>query len=420
MPPISSRSLHRLAQNPRQFAFPAHFIAGRRLGGYKYISVQATPSTDKNTIDVNGKSLSASSPGTKLPCYCVYTSDKSTDATFEILGAPYSLLSATLSPSQSLFTRRGTLVGLSSASPDSTISTLRLLTPFRRALTGVPFLYQRITSTTPISALISTPSTHTTFSILHLDGTTDWRIPQRTAVLAWTGNSLSLSPTLPTSLSAASWGNTLATGRGLLALSGRGQIYSITLGANETYIAHPSNILAYSSSSPSPAPTPYRFKSSSMRMQIPLALGNWFPTPAFIRAMQDASAYKILHNALLRIRTWSRRTIWGDRLFLRFQGPTTILVQSRAARVADVLSRDQVNEIADTDAGVVTQSIRDVQGVRDQAREDQKRMGVQGATTSAATKREGAEKEDVVGKTTKLEVSGVEDGKATFKAVQRA
>jgi Trk K+ transport system NAD-binding subunit len=38
-------------------------------------------------------------------------------------------------------------------------------------------------------------------------------------------------------------------------------------------------------------------------------------------------------------------------LFLQFQGPTTILVQSRANRVRDVLSDREVNEIADTPAG---------------------------------------------------------------------
>ena len=35
------------------------------------------------------------------------------DAKFEVLGAPYSLLSASLSASQILYTRRGTLVGVS-------------------------------------------------------------------------------------------------------------------------------------------------------------------------------------------------------------------------------------------------------------------------------------------------------------------
>jgi hypothetical protein len=37
----------------------------------------------------------------------------SLDARFEVLGAPYSLLSVSLSASQKLYTRRGTLVGVS-------------------------------------------------------------------------------------------------------------------------------------------------------------------------------------------------------------------------------------------------------------------------------------------------------------------
>lgn len=35
------------------------------------------------------------------------------DAKFEVVGAPYSMLSVSLSASQNLYTRRGTLVGLS-------------------------------------------------------------------------------------------------------------------------------------------------------------------------------------------------------------------------------------------------------------------------------------------------------------------
>ena len=38
---------------------------------------------------------------------------QSVDARFEVLGAPYSLLSVSLSASQKLYTRRGTLVGVS-------------------------------------------------------------------------------------------------------------------------------------------------------------------------------------------------------------------------------------------------------------------------------------------------------------------
>jgi hypothetical protein len=39
--------------------------------------------------------------------------DRVLDAKFEVLGAPFSLLSVQLSPSQNLYTRRGTLVAVS-------------------------------------------------------------------------------------------------------------------------------------------------------------------------------------------------------------------------------------------------------------------------------------------------------------------
>ncbi|RMZ81331.1 hypothetical protein DV738_g2306, partial [Chaetothyriales sp. CBS 135597] len=340
MPLISSHSLHRLTNSSRQWAFPAHIIAGRRVGGYRFITVQATPSTDTAKIELIGPSRSASSP----------------DASFEIIGAPYSLLSATVSPSQHLFTRRGTLVGLSTApssTPDDVISSLRILSPLTRLTLGIPFLYQRITSPASYSALISTPSKHTSFSVLNLDGTTDWTLLQRSALLAWTGSSLVVTPKLHTSLTPSTWGNTVLTGRGLVCLSGQGQIYSVSLARGESWVAHPSNVLAYTSSAPSPKPTPFRFKSSTLRFQIPLQLGNWFPSPRFLLALQDSGTYKLLRNLLLRIQTWSRRTIWGDRLFLRFDGPATVLVQSRAARVADVLTSEQVNEIASAPAGQV-------------------------------------------------------------------
>lgn len=37
----------------------------------------------------------------------------------------------------------------------------------------------------------------------------------------------------------AHWGGTFVTGRGLLALSGKGQIYQVTLKAEEQYVVHP-------------------------------------------------------------------------------------------------------------------------------------------------------------------------------------
>jgi hypothetical protein len=83
------------------------------------------------------------------------------DARFEVIGSPFSLLSVSLAASQNLYTRRGTVVGISGkvenvwnyshrctiiSNISKTVSTLSLLEPFRRAVLGIPFLYQRVRS----------------------------------------------------------------------------------------------------------------------------------------------------------------------------------------------------------------------------------------------------------------------------------
>ncbi|KAL8832402.1 MAG: hypothetical protein Q9191_000274 [Dirinaria sp. TL-2023a] len=126
----------------------------------------------------------------ELPAENVGTSD----ATFSIIASPDPLLSVSLSPSHNLYTRRGTLVGVSGKT-ENAISTLSVLEPFRRALLRIPFLYQRIASTTPLKTLISTRSSGDSLAVLHLDGTLDWMLAGK-ALLAWTGQTLSVRPRL--------------------------------------------------------------------------------------------------------------------------------------------------------------------------------------------------------------------------------
>ncbi|KPM40913.1 Altered inheritance of mitochondria protein 24, mitochondrial [Neonectria ditissima] len=277
----------------------------------------------------------------------------SADARFEVLGAPYSLLSVTLSASQKLYTRRGTLVGVA-GKPEHAQSTLSVLNPTARALLGVPFLYQRISATAPITALISTKSPITSFSVLRLDGTTDWMVSQRNALLAWTGHTLSPSTRIQRSLSLAHWGSTHLTGRGLAALSAPGQIYKLTLKEGEEFVAHPGSVVAYTvSRNP---PQPFRFKSSSLRLQVP-SLTKWIPETEFMTTIRNSSAYKYAARVFYSLRTTTRRTIWGDRLFLQFHGPSTILMSSRGVRVSDMLTKEQVNEVADAPAGVLAEAL---------------------------------------------------------------
>ncbi|KAL2135119.1 hypothetical protein VTI74DRAFT_9712 [Chaetomium olivicolor] len=285
------------------------------------------------------------------------------DARFEVIGTPFSMLSVTLSASQRLYTRRGTLVSVA-GKVENAQSTLSLLSPLRRAFLGIPFLYQRISSTTPITALIGTKSPSTSFSVLHLDGTTDWMVAQRNALLAWTGHTLTPTPRIQQGLTIAHWGNTQLTGRGLAALASPGQIYELTLGDGEEIVLHPSHVVAYPvTRNP---PLPFRFRSTPFSFQVPAVpasitrmAGKAVPDrlARFWNAMRDTGTYKSIARLLYGLRTATRRTIWGDRLFLQFKGPMTVLMSTRGVRVRDVLSSEDVNEIADAEAGVVPAAV---------------------------------------------------------------
>ncbi|EQL29407.1 altered inheritance-mitochondria protein 24, mitochondrial [Blastomyces dermatitidis ATCC 26199] len=332
------RSLQPFARSRRSWRSPA------RRAEQRWIHIQQLQSAEPGLVN-----------GNYLPASTTANSASSPDAKFRVLGAPYSLLSVTLSASQNLYTRRGTLVGLSGKA-DNVISTLSLLEPARRALLRIPFLYQKISSTSPITALISTRSAITTFSVVEMNGSVDWMIAQEKALLAWTGHSLRIKPRLTRQLSLSHWGNSEVTGRGLLALVGTGQLYSVELKAGEQYISHPSNVVAYTITAPSPRP--YRFKSTILPFQIPsLGIGKRLSDSNFIKNLSDTDTWKAALKLWHIIRTWSRRTIWGDRLFLQFDGPATILVQSRASRMADTLTTQQVNEIADAPPGVTQDAV---------------------------------------------------------------
>lgn len=157
-------------------------------------------------------------------------------------------------------------------------------------------------------------------------------------------------------MSLAHWGNTKITGRGLAAVTGPGQIYQLKLQPGEKYVAHPGNVVAYTITQNTPLP--YRFRSSNLRFQVPDAeFSAYFPEVKFFRVMKETTTWKAIAKLSFSVRTMARRTIWGDRLFLQFQGPTTILMSSRASRISDVLTKRDVDEIADTEAGVVQSAV---------------------------------------------------------------
>lgn len=181
-------------------------------------------------------------------------------------------------------------------------------------------------------------------------------VAQRKALLAWTGHTLSVSPAANRRMSLAHWGNSQITGRGLVALAGPGQVYQVSLKAGEEYVVHPGNVVAYTVTQH--PPLPYRLKSSSLRFQVPdLGLAKYLLDIKFFRVMAQTDTWKGIGKLLFNLRTAARRTIWGDSLFLKFHGPTTILVSSRASRISDVLTSRDINEIADSSAGAVQSAV---------------------------------------------------------------
>ena len=221
----------------------------------------------------------------------------------------------------------------------------------------------------------------------------------RQSLLAWTGQTLSVRPTVDYKLNLAYWGSSKITGRGLLALIGRGSVSEVDLMAGESYVVHPSNVIAYTIN-PTP-PLQYRFKSSSFRLQIP-DIVSMLPETRLLKAMRESGTWQAISRIFFRIRTWARRTIWGDRQFLQFHGPTTILIQTRASRISDILTSRDVNEIADAEPGM-TQAIATLS--RQQ-------------TTAASSSAPATKSTPATAKAPKMQTANIgRDGKVSFEPI---
>ncbi|RPA84477.1 hypothetical protein BJ508DRAFT_303931 [Ascobolus immersus RN42] len=341
LPPLATRSVFRHSPHRSALSSALRYGPSSLASPSRKVHIAATPSTStlEHPLDLTEYTqaipkLSGAGP---FPA----------DVRFEVLGSPHSLLSVSLPASSTLYTRRGTLAGLNGKVENAT-STLSMLQPFRRSLLRLPFLYQKITSSSPLTCLVSTNSTVSSFAVVKLDGAVDWIVAQRKAILAWTGESLAIKPRINRQMSFAYMGNSRITGRGLVALVGKGQIFQVILKEGEEYVVHPSNLLAYSN--PRIKPKPYRLASNILRFQIPK-----IPTPTFIsenelvKTVSNSTAWRKISGFTSTLRTWSRRTIWGDRLFLKMEGPISILVQSRAPRVSDILSNRDIEDAAAVD-----------------------------------------------------------------------
>jgi hypothetical protein len=208
-----------------------------------------------------------------------------------------------------------------------------VLSPLLRLPKRIPFLYQKITSTTPLTCIISTNTPNTTFCVLALDGTADWYLTQPSALLAWSGHSIVVKPQE-------------ITGRGLVALVGRGQVYKVALKPSEEFIINRRSLLAYSAGGQKPEST--RLAATALRFQIPrirlgLGIAEKLREVEWINAVRTSKSWQMLGKMVWAL----KMVIWGDREFLKFVGPATVLLQSRTgSKMRDLLSREEMEEFA--------------------------------------------------------------------------
>lgn len=80
-------------------------------------------------------------------------------------------------------------------------------------------------------------------------------------------------------------------------------------------LTYGSNVVAYTASAT--PPMPFRFKSSNFRLQVPdLGFGSFVQNAKFFRIMSQTATWRAISTTWHTIKTWSRRTIWGDRVCL--------------------------------------------------------------------------------------------------------
>jgi hypothetical protein len=74
-----------------------------------------------------------------------------------------------------------------------------------------------------------------------------------------------------------------------------------------------SNVVAYTASIT--PPLPFRFKSSNLRFQVPdLGFGTLVQRVRFFRVMGETATWRALASTYHTLKTWMRRTVWGDRV----------------------------------------------------------------------------------------------------------
>ncbi|CAN6612607.1 hypothetical protein TRVA0_005S01288 [Trichomonascus vanleenenianus] len=253
------------------------------------------------------------------------------ETTFQALGDSASLLRVAMAPSTPVYTKRKSLVATFAKDHAPVVSTW-FLGKFVSRLLALqrPFGFQKIVSTSPVTALIGSDSSR--LAVVSLDGTIDWIVAHPAALHTFTGEQLILHARRGSWLrKGPPFSYTFLSGRGTVALSGFGQLFKISLEQGESYMALKESVIAYSVDANRRLQTPeFEKLPYSVHQTTTLA------SPSIAESLKSVSAaWAYVKSLVSRTNTALYRLVNADSgKYMTLHGPTTILVQSAVHHLA--------------------------------------------------------------------------------------
>lgn len=197
---------------------------------------------------------------------------------------------------------------------------------------GDPVIYQKVTSVTPLSLIVSSitaGSPDSKVTVLNVSSDKPWIIAQRKAILGWTSSTLKVE----TSKLHKLWGTVKTAGQGQLALTGQGELYSIKVEEGEQISINPTNLLAYDAGKGSVSFV--KLPQSQLTLELPALPGR------ITTALRPISQNKYVKKVLV---FW--RWIFGrENLYFQVSGPKTLILQTQSSNLRTILTSPEIKDI---------------------------------------------------------------------------
>lgn len=281
---------------------------------------------------------------------------------FEPLGNPASLINITLPPSSVLNLRTNSILAANGDlnNISSKLSILKLFTN--------PLIYNKISSTTPLSLILSNKGSNKFFVNLELSELEEWTIFNTKNLIAWYGPDLKITNNNKIGINLSSGNN-----KSNVILNGETQLFTLNLEQDETLYLNPKSIIAINSSQS--GSNFHKLDSSSLQLSIPKfkiwdsikiafnslysKFNQYIQVPSETKAIETTKSITTenksstsfeIPQSLKSFGTWIstkfNNFILNDKVFYEVKGPATIIVQnSTSISTSKIFTNEQLNEI---------------------------------------------------------------------------